>query len=321
VGTSGSATFATTVTTNPTGPNFFDNSVNWSAGALPSAGTDTLDFSNNAVPLLYNIDQTSTVGGYTIQYDVSTCTSQIGLPSDNSNGYKEYRNQYLKVTGGTLNITGAANPGPNLLNFDFNATAATISIQSTGNATNRECVRIRNTANTSTLVVISGSVGFGNNADDGNTWIASATVSGGVVNFGPKGIIKDSFTMTGGTVTFDGRNINSAVFCGTSFTKLGGSLAVVGIATVGCNFTNQGGGILWISSSGASTKQITLSGGTLDLSRATTSLSFAKLNLYREAGYNDPNGFGAFSGGIAIVQCGIEDLSVLKIGKGKTITY
>lgn len=321
VATSGAATFATAITTNPTGPNFFDNAANWSGAAVPTPGTDTLVFSNNDVGLFYNLAQTSTAGGYTVQYDMATCTSQIGLSSNNNSGYKEYRDQYLKITGGTLTTINGANPGPNLINIDFNATAATVNIQSTGNGISRECIRVRNMANTSTLTMTSGSLGVGNNADDGNSFFASAVVSGGTTNFGPKGCIKDSLTQTGGVILYDGRNINSASFCGTSFTKINGTFSVIGVASVGCDITNRNGTIVWLSTGSSSTKQITFTGGTLDVSLATSTLSFAKLNLYAGAGYNDPNGFGSYSGGIALMQCGIEDLSILKIGKNKTISY
>jgi hypothetical protein len=321
VATSGAATFATATTTSPTGPNFFDNTANWSGAAVPTPGTDTLVFSNNNVGMLYNISQTSTSGGYTVQYDASTCTSQIGLSENNNSGYKEYRNQYLTMTGGTLTIIGGANPGPNLINVDFNATAATVSIQSTGQGIQRECVRVRNMANTSTLTMVSGSLGVGSNASDGNSFFASATISGGTINFGPKGCLKDSLTQTGGTITYDGRNINSAVFCGTSFSKINGTFVVIGTAYVGCDVTNRNGAIVWLSTGSSSTKQITLTGGSFDISLATSALSFAKLNLYSGAGYNDPNGFGAYSGGIALVQCGVEDLSTFKVGKNRTLTY
>lgn len=123
ISTSGSATFSTaTNTTVATGPNFFDNSQNWSTGSAP-ANNDTLTFDVGNVGCYYNIN--SSLTGVTVNINEGY-TGTIGLPAINGTGasiYAEYRTQYLTLAGGTALINSS---GITRCNLAFGANSVTI---------------------------------------------------------------------------------------------------------------------------------------------------------------------------------------------------
>ena len=127
VSTGGAATFSITNTTAATGPNFFDNSQNWSGGVAPANG-DTLVFDNGSVDCCYGLSTSLTTitlnaqGGY---------SGNIGLPLINAVGqsiYSEYRTTYLTLAGGTAVINCAMRR----CNLAFGANLTTVRVLTTG---------------------------------------------------------------------------------------------------------------------------------------------------------------------------------------------
>ena len=125
VATGGAATFTITNTTAATGPNFFDNSQNWSGGSAP-ANSDTIVFDNGTVGCWYNINTSLT--GITMNVNPGY-SGTIGLPQINSLGYAEYRTTNLTFAGGTVNLKS---PTLQQCNLAFGANTATVRVLATG---------------------------------------------------------------------------------------------------------------------------------------------------------------------------------------------
>lgn len=102
-GGSGSPTASCTNTTAATGPNFIDNTANWSSGSAIGNG-DTLVFDSGSVPCLYGFASLAAVTALTIKIlqGWNPSGGGLGLPETNENGYAEYRAKYLTIDGATL---------------------------------------------------------------------------------------------------------------------------------------------------------------------------------------------------------------------------
>jgi len=156
--TTGAATFTVTNTTVATGPNFFDNSQNWSGGVAP-VNSDTLVFDNGSIPCKYNINTSLT--GVTLQVNPGY-GGQLGLPVLNQTGstpYAEYRTTYLTLAGGTVNINSAL---VNQCNIAFGANTATVRVLNTATQRplqNIPIVLIQGGNSSSNLYITKGDVG------------------------------------------------------------------------------------------------------------------------------------------------------------------
>jgi hypothetical protein len=128
----GIATEATA--TAATGPNFWDNADNWGdgaggAGAVP-VSTDDVFIDNSDVSILYGLDQSAvTLTSLTIRQNF---TGEIGLPKTNPNGYPEYRDDYLQISGTTIDIGRGDGQGSSRLKLDTGSVLAVITIVNTG---------------------------------------------------------------------------------------------------------------------------------------------------------------------------------------------
>lgn len=96
-GTIGSVTH----TTANAGPYDFSTAANWTGGVAP-ADNDVLDLGDGG-EIRYGLDQSANT------YTGRCGTTKVGLPHINASGYPEYRQQYLKVDGGTWTV-GTGNP-------------------------------------------------------------------------------------------------------------------------------------------------------------------------------------------------------------------
>lgn len=127
-GGSGSPSVTMDHTVSATGPNFIDNAANWSDGAAPS-NSDVLVYDSGSVDCLHG--DISSLTGITIKV-LDGYTGRIGLPEFNgsgSNSYPEYREKYIKIDGGTLEVDNAA---ATRVRVDFQSTLATLIVRNTG---------------------------------------------------------------------------------------------------------------------------------------------------------------------------------------------
>lgn len=115
----GTPTLATATVTANSGPSDVSILANWSTGALPITG-DTIYFQNCNVAALYNLQALSAVDPANIYCDASM-TAAIGLPVNNANGYREYRQRFLQFSGcsGIVEIGLGQGQGSGKVQLDF----------------------------------------------------------------------------------------------------------------------------------------------------------------------------------------------------------
>lgn len=125
----GSATLVVSDATAATGPNHLNNADNWSSGSVPT-NSDTIEFRDGTTDVLYGLTALVAVTGLTINIREGF-EAKIGLPEVNadSTAYPEYRQKYLQMAGGTINIDCS-----NLIRcrIDTRTTAATINVRNSG---------------------------------------------------------------------------------------------------------------------------------------------------------------------------------------------
>lgn len=244
VATGGGATFTITNTTVASGPNFFDNALNWTAGA--PANSQTLVFDNGSVPCKYNISTSLT--GIVLNVNAGY-SGQIGLPLINADGqvtYNEYRTTSLTLAGGTAVINST---GINRCNLAFGANTTTIRVLSTGARldTNTPVVLVIGGNGSSELDISKGDVGIAFYQGQAATFpvIKTGYIANPLQDVSL--IVGSGATLT--TVTKNGGNarISSNV---TTVTQdvLGGTLTIADAATV--TTLNAYGGTVAISSTG-----------------------------------------------------------------------
>ncbi len=125
----GSATLTVTDTTAATGPNFLNNADNWSTGSVPT-NSDVVEFREGSTDVLYGLTALVAVTGLTINIREGW-EAKIGLAEINtdSTAYPEYRQKYLQIAGGTVNIDCSK---LSRCRIDTRTTAATINVRNTG---------------------------------------------------------------------------------------------------------------------------------------------------------------------------------------------
>ena len=133
----GGGTQAVTVstTTAATGPNFADNTANYSTGAVP-VNTDTLIFQDSDIDLLYNLTALSGVT-LTALYVYQSYTGHIGLARHNGE-YFEYRTRYFAVGATNIFIGQGDGAGSGRVMLNTGSVQTTIYVENTGVAEDAE---------------------------------------------------------------------------------------------------------------------------------------------------------------------------------------
>jgi hypothetical protein len=284
VSTSGAATFSIANTVAATGPNFFDNSQNWSGGSAP-ANSDTLVFDNGSIDCCYNIN--SSLTGVTLNINPGY-SGKIGLPFINSSGsvtYAEYRTTSLTLAGGTAVINA---PNINQCNLAFGANTTSIRVLSTGQRLSSQIP----------VVLITGGNGS-SELDVSKGDVATAFYQGTTANFP---VIKTGYIANALT--------DVTLLCGSgttlaTITKNGGNVTVSANATM-INQDISGGNVTLTDSVTATT--INVYAGTLNLNTVGT---VGTINLYGSSTLTadgDPraktitNNIGVWSSGVTVTD-------------------
>lgn len=150
-----------TVTAN-SGPSDVSIASNWSTGTLPVTG-DTIYFQNCNVAALYNLQALSAVDPANIYCDASM-TAAIGLPVNNANGYREYRQRFLQFTGcsGIVEIGLGQGQGSGKIQLDFQSGNFTANIykSATSSETGMPAVQLKGGAGTTVINHNKGTLGI-----------------------------------------------------------------------------------------------------------------------------------------------------------------
>jgi hypothetical protein len=179
----GGATMTHAVTTANSSPSDANNSANWlrsGAASLPQ-NTDDVVLQNSSVPILWNVDQLSTVTFNSLTRWQSF-TAQVGLPDINVNNYVEYRPRYFKfgVNAVPTVLLGAndAGTGPSLERYDPGANQVAWVIDAAGSASQTYNVYLLGTNAANTLKVTGTTVGLAINPGESGK-VTGASVDGG----------------------------------------------------------------------------------------------------------------------------------------------
>ena len=98
--TAGNGTFTASHAISGTGPNYWDNVVNWDTGSIP-VGTDTVII-DTPVSILYGSLDQSAITLTQLTFGENFSSAYVGLPKRNAAGYEEFRSSRLKVHATTV---------------------------------------------------------------------------------------------------------------------------------------------------------------------------------------------------------------------------
>lgn len=311
-GSSSGGSLSVSTTTTASGPNFWNDTNNWSGAALPTAG-DAVVFENSNIDCLYGFPSSIALASLKI---LASYTGKIGLPDQNSRGYYEYRTKALAMQATTIEIGAGEGNGSAFIRLDTTGTAAGITVFKTNRPTDAAFGAVHLIANTAstTLEVLSGSVCVATLA--GETAQLSAAKIGYVTN--PLG---DSTVRFGTGVTFSagldisGGKVETASNIGTVTQTDGEWTHLAGTVT---NAVVYGGKAIY-SSTGTLTDATVGSKGNLDFSADMSAKTVTNaVNLALNAKLNDPFGVvGTLK--FKTVNCTLDDVDA-NIGRNKTYT-
>lgn len=163
-GAADAQTFVKTATTAAESPNHWSVAANWEGLAIPtSSGSNDVFLDNSDVPVKWGMDQSAvTVGSLTVSASF-TNGGQVGLPQWHEDGYREYRDDYLKISATTVTIGRGDGSGSDRIKLNFGSvqTAVTVHGSDTGaeEADGIPAVLLLGTHASNTLAVLGGSVG------------------------------------------------------------------------------------------------------------------------------------------------------------------
>lgn len=295
-------------------PNDWSDGDNWSDGSAPTGG-DTVVFENGSVPVYWGLDQSAIT--LAALYIRASYTGSIGLPATQPNlsgggfagSYREYREQYLKVSATSLIIGEGSGNGSGLLKINTGSAQTAIKVYKTGTQYDSTLPSFmwKGTHASNIVDIVSGSFGAavftGETATIAALYTRSSTAS---VALGP-GVTWTAIAQNGGTVRAESN--------GTSWTQESGTGYLTRAATLGTLVCN---GTFYDQSTGTLTAGTVQGSGTLDLT-GCPGKTISALDLYAGATLNDPDGKATLSAGIDLNRCTINDVT-LNLPSNKRIT-
>lgn len=170
---------AVSTTTSSSGPNHFDDPLNWSPSGVP-ASADDLRFEFGSSDCLYGLDQSAKTFA---SLEVSQAyTGKIGLPRTNSGGYSEYRTRALKAGITSVLIGYGDGSGGGKLALETGSVQTTIEMRGSGGSTDPgvPAVTWHGTHASNVVTVYDGDLGVALYSDQAAT-ISRLNVHGGTV--------------------------------------------------------------------------------------------------------------------------------------------
>lgn len=276
--TAGDGTSTQAETQTATGPEFWDDIDNFSAGSLPAAGEDIFA-DNTTVSIRYGLDASAVALLSFTQ--AQNFTGDIGLPERNKNGYQEYRGKYLQIRATTMLFGNGPGTGSRRIKIDSGSAAATaLTVEATGAPAEQGLPAViwKGTNAGNTLEVHAGQVGIAVLGGETAT-LSSALLARGNVEFG-EGV------GTIGTLTNQIAVVmlRSTV---TAFTSAGGVVTILGDAA----FTTMditGGTVDYRSNGTIGTLAVGGPGGTLECANDNSARTISAATVNGGGRINDP---------------------------------
>lgn len=311
----GGSSITLTNATAATGPWHWNNTANWSSGAIP-VNSDDVYFVDSDVPCKYGLAQSAVT--LTSLHIEASYTGQIGLPHVNEDGgYYEYRATYLAISATTVNIGVGEGGGASLIKINNGTGQTTWNIHNTGNSNdaNLPAILWKGTHASNIVNLFRGS--FGAAVFPGETATIATLRQGYQGDQGTDtsvylgaGVTWTTYTKHGGEAT-----INSG---GTTLTNDGGELIVYGSGAI--TTIEIRGGTVYDRGTGTWTTLNVSAGGVYDRTNQMTGKTITNLTLHAGAGFLDPNKTLTYSNGIILSKCGIDDIEPFNVGTAVTLT-
>lgn len=230
---SGSGTVAIAHTRTATGPNDWNNTMNWDTGAVPVTGDDVI--LDRPISFTQGLAQSGvTLASLTITNRFNSA-SNIGLQVRNPIGYEEWRPTELAIGATAVTIT----TGSGIIKINYGTVQNASIVFSTGSASEigRSACQLRGTHASNALTVLSLSansnsadVGWGSNGETAT--LATLRQDAGTVTTG-QNVTLTTITKNGGTLYTNGAfttltNLGDVYFYGvstaTTITHNGGTI-------------------------------------------------------------------------------------------------
>lgn len=318
--TASSGAISFTHATTATGPNYWDNTDNWSGNTVP-VDNDTVVFDSGAVDCLYGLSTGIQPAATTVTLGYA---GKIGLPEINTSGgtaltYSEYRTKFLtfddnSVTN-TVTIGGGSGDGSSRLKFDFGAGQTALTVLNTGSTGGKgdPAVICKGTHASNAFNVQNGSAGFGYIAGDSTT-IATLRVgtdanSSASVTSGADCTLT-TIVLSGGSLAVNSNTTTTTQYAGT-LTQYAGAPATLRV---------YGGKYVDRSTSTIGTELTVGSVGVYDRSGDNRSKTVTPvIQLFSGSQFLDPNASITYTAGFKTNGCRLADCKV-DVGSGRTFT-
>jgi hypothetical protein len=298
----------------------FGNQDNWSGNTVP-VDTDTIVFDAGSRGPLYGLLPAIQPAAVEIP---NSFLGKIGLAEINIDNpaktYSETRTKYLTFDDNsattTYTIGHGVGTGSGRLRLSAGAGQAVWNVRGSGTRelTSTPCVLLIGTHASNELNNFDGDVGVAFYGGETSTLATLRNGSGArsvAKTWCGSGVTLSSCTVTmnGGTLTTNSAISAANVYEGT-WTHRAGNVATVNV---------DGGTVNWEAGS-ATITTLRIGSATFDKSRDPRPLTVTNaVLLYAGATLNDPNGTITFSGGITLVRCTLDDVT-LNLGPNRTYT-
>lgn len=280
--TAGSGSLSISHTTTATGPTYWGNADNWAEGSAPAATNDIVV--DRPVSILNELDTTSASFASLTLGERFSSSSYIGFPFRNTNGYEEYREDYLKLKASVITCRSAS--GRIKIDTDNHQTALSIYSTGTSTDTDRSAFQWVGTHVSSVANIYGGDVGIASNDGELAT-VATLRQTSGTVKCGSGATLTDVLK-TGGTLSVKSStttlisNSGTTTVDGGTHTALtigGGTTNVIGSSTV--TTLRQAGGTV--------TCEPAVSLTTVDKSKGTLTTNSGCTTLTSDSGITTAN--------------------------------
>lgn len=293
--------------TASTGKHYWSAAANWSGNSVPATG-DTVWLMNSDVSILYGLAQ-SAVTLAALNHDMSF-TGSVGLPDNNEEGYREYRDKELAISVTALNLGLGDGDGSSLIRINMGSNVWHAIVHDTGGSDDEfPAVLLRGSHADSTLKVMSGSVGVAVFGGETST-LTSLQMSAGGDGAGPTVRLGSGVTLSG-NLTKQGGTLECYCSIGGNFLQTAGDSTFYGTAAITGTSEIQEGTVNWRSAGSLTGNVDVAGGGTLAFGEDHRGRTVAgTVVLHAGATLLDPHRSVTWSNPIQLKQCRLEDVTV-----------
>ena len=296
--TSGTGTLTIATVTAQLSPYDVSDGLNYSTGALPTAGgVDDLIDESAGTAMLYNAAALTAIDLLSFTRRASN-QGGLGLPVTNANGYPEYRTSELEINAPTIRIelNSRDRAGSLRIKSVWSGSAVTATIMGAGGTeVRKEAVEIRGLPASSIVDVSQGSVAIAPYAGQTAT-VATLLATDSTVRVG------SGVTLTNATLS----NCQGLIETNyTTLTMIGGGAIETNKAATGsaAGTLVYTGTLTWKSTGGPGNSPVIGSGGAIDFTEAPAAISVGgTVELNAGGSWIDPAGrCGSYS--VKIKRC------------------